>query len=144
MIPAFGKRGNLPPGLHETTWQEFVSHFGGNRHRKMLLEGLEQALEVLRAAGCKRAYIDGSFVTRKRRPADFDGCWDTAGVDLRRLDPVLLTFGQGRAAQKAKYRGELFPARLTEGGSGVSFLEFFQTDRETGAPKGIVVLRLQE
>ncbi|HEV3079165.1 MAG TPA: hypothetical protein VGY66_05275 [Gemmataceae bacterium] len=95
-------------------------------------------------AGCRRAYIDGSFVTRKQRPGDYDGCWETTGVDLRKLDPVLLTFDQGRAAQKAKYGGEFFPARFTEGGSGTTFLEFFQTDKETGAPKGIVILQLRE
>ena len=98
----------------------------------------------LKAAGCGRAYIDGSFVTSKRRPGDYDGCWETTGVDLGRLDQVLLTFDQGSAAQKAKYQGEFFPARLTEGGSGATFLEFFQTDRETGALKGIVVLDLRE
>jgi hypothetical protein len=30
-----------------------------------LLEGLACALRDLRAAGCKRAYIDGSFITTK-------------------------------------------------------------------------------
>jgi len=99
---------------------------------------------ALKAAGCRPAYINGSFVTRKQRPRDYDACWETTGVDLRRLDRVLLMFDQGRAAQKAKYRGEFFPARFTEGGSGATFLEFFQTDKETGAPKGIVVLDLRE
>ncbi len=87
-------------------------------------------------------YINGSFVTAKV-PGDYDGCWETEGVDLGLLDPVLLTFDRGRATQKAKYLGELFPARLTAGGSGSTFLEFFQTDKETGAAKGIVALALR-
>ena len=47
------------------------------------------------------------------------------GVDPDQLDPILLTFDRGRAAQKAKYPGELFPAQFTEGGSGMTFLNFF-------------------
>jgi hypothetical protein len=40
-------------------------------------------------------------------------------------------------AQKRKYFGEFFPAQMPEGASGRMFLEFFQTDKETGRPKGI-------
>ena len=39
--------------------------------------------------------------------------------------------------------GELFPAQLPEGLSGVTFLQFFQTDRTTGEAKGIVRLDLE-
>jgi hypothetical protein len=144
MIPRFNRAGNLPPGVHVASWREVVNRFGRSRHRRRLLRGLKAALDSLRAAGCHRVYLDGSFVTAKRVPGDFDGCWDTDGVTLDLLDPVLLTFDRGRAAQKAKYLGELFPARLTEGGSGSTFLEFFQTDRETGRPKGIIAIELVE
>src|SRR5712692_2805187 len=142
MIPLFDASGNLPPGVHHATWQEFVSTFGTTPHRRALLAGLQAALENLRAAGCHRVYINGSFVTAKRRPNDFDGCWDMAGVDPDRLDPVLLTFARGRAAQKARYRGELFPAQFAEGASGRTFLDFFQMDKE-GRPKGIIALDLE-
>jgi hypothetical protein len=142
MIPRFNRAGNLPPGVHRATWRQVVNRFGWNGRRRRLLRGLKAALDALRVAGCRRAYIDGSFVTAKKLPGDFDGCWDTESVDLDALDPVLLTFDQGRAAQKAKYFGELFPARLTEGGSGATFLEFFQTDRETGEAKGIIAIDL--
>ncbi len=144
MIPAFEPTGNLPPGIYSATWSEVAERFGWTPHRRELLAGLRAALEALRAAGCRTAYLDGSFVTAKDTPGDFDGCWDTEGVDVERLDPVLLTFDQGRATQKATYRGEFFPAQLTEGGSGATFLEFFQTDRETGAAKGIIALDVQD
>ena len=93
---------------------------------------------------CRRVYLDGSFVTAKRAPGDFDVCWDVTGVDPALLDPVLLTFDRGRAAQKSKYRGELFPAQLPNGITGLTFLEFFQIDKQTGKPKGIVVIDLGE
>ena len=103
-----------------------------------------QALDALGAAGCRRAYIDGSFVTAKERPADFDGCWEVDGVDLTQLDPVLMTFAQRRAAQKHKYGGELFPADWAADAHGTSFLLFFQRDRATRRPKGIIAIDLGE
>jgi hypothetical protein len=93
-------------------------------------------------AGCRRAYINGSFVTTKVQPADFDGCWEVDGVDLSRLDPVLMTFTQRRAAQKRKYGGELFPADWPADAHGTSFLRFFQRDRRSGRPKGIIAIDL--
>ena len=63
-------------------------------------------------------------------------------MDPTILDPVLLTFDPGRVTQKPKYRGELFPASAIAGRDGFSFLEFFQTDKETGGPKGIIVIDL--
>ena len=101
---------------------------------------MREALTNLGAAGCRTVYVDGSFVTAKLMPGDFDACWDIEGVDPVELDPVLLTFDAGRAAQKAKYGGELFPAQLPEGLSGRTFLQFFQTDRHTGRQKGIVAI----
>lgn len=87
-------------------------------------------------------YIDGSFVTRKAFPQDYDACWEESGGDLSRLDRVFLIFNDGRAQQKAKYRGEFFPASVTDATSGLAFLAFFQTDRR-GKSKGIVALDLR-
>jgi hypothetical protein len=98
---------------------------------------------ALRTAGYRRVYIDGSFVCAKKMPGDFDACWDTDGVDPEILDPVFLTFERKRAAQKRKYLGEFFPVSMTEGGTGSTFLEFFQVDKETGRPKGIILLSLR-
>lgn len=106
------------------------------------MRGLKAAPENLRDAGCRTAYIDGSFVTRKAIPNDYGACWEETGVDSVILDPVLLTFDPGRATQKAKYMGEFFPASVTADADGLSFLEFFQADRETGRAKGIVAMDL--
>lgn len=142
MIPPFDATGKLPAGIHAVGWPEFAAHFGFSDRRRRLLGGLEAALRSLSDAGCTLAYVDGSFVTAKKEPGDFDACWGVAGVDPDRLDPVLLDFSDGRAAQKVRYGGELFPAELPEGLSGRTFLEFFQADRDTGAAKGIVSIAL--
>lgn len=142
MIPAFDEDGNLPPGIHETTWTEIVARFGTSALRLEMLAGLKQALDSLVASGCRRAYIDGSFVTGKEEPADFDACWEISGVDAAHLDPALLDFSDRRAAQKAKFGGELFPAEAAAEPSGTRFLDYFQHDRITGKPKGIIALDL--
>jgi hypothetical protein len=77
---------------------------------------------------------------RQDEPGDFDVCWDTDDVDLDALDPVLLDLSNHRAAQKARFGGELFP-NVIEFQSGLSFVEFFQNERDTNR-KGIVVIHL--
>lgn len=142
MIPDFDASGNLPRGIHPASWPEFVDRFGGTPHRKRLLGGLRSALKALKVAGCRKVYLDGSFTTHKPDPGDFDGCWEIAGIDSSRLDPVLLSFENKRAAQKAKYLGEMFPAQIFSE-PGKTFLDFFQIDKQTGEPKGIIVLDLE-
>jgi len=143
VLPPFDPQGRLPPGVHSAEWQEFVQRFGWTPHRRRLIHGLQRALENLRNAGCLTAYIDGSFVTNVERPGDFDACWDLVGVDLAKVDVVLKSFGNRRALQKAKYLGELFPASFKADVSGRTFLDFFQTDKTTGEPKGIVSISLK-
>lgn len=143
MILAFDSNGNLPPGIHQASWKEFVDRFGYNERRQWLLTGLRNALSNLKEAGCTIVYVNGSFITQKAEPRDFDGCWDWSGVDEDKVDPVLLTFSEERAAQKSKYGGELFPNCL-EGVSELSFLAYFQRDKYTGEPKGIVQLEIGE
>ncbi len=144
MIPTHDTSGNLPPGIHEADWRELEIAFGGSARRVALLAGLREALTSLRRAGCSTAYIDGSFVAAKQAPADFDACWDPKGVDLDALDPVLLDFSADRLAQKQRYGGELFPADAAAEPKGTLFIDFFQLDRHTGAPKGIVKIDLED
>ena len=143
MIPVFDANGNLPPGVHVATWDELVARFGITPHRQMLLAGLRAALLSLKDSGCRRVYIDGSFVTAKEQPVDFDGCWEVDGVDADKLDTVLLEFANRRAAQKAKYYGELFLANTAADPSGTRFIDFFQFDKD-GQPKGIIALDLKD
>lgn len=142
MVPPFNADGNLPAGIHSATWDEIVDRFGSTPWRNQLLAGLRSALDELKRAGCRRVYIDGSFVSAKSIPGDFDGCWEEDGIDFDLLDPVLLDFEGSRTAQKAKFRGELFPASIDADGEGTAFLTFFQTDKETGRRKGIIALDL--
>jgi hypothetical protein len=144
MIPPFDKSGSLPPGIHKADWNELETRFSNSARRVELLAGLRLALRALRDAGCGTAYIDGSFVTAKEEPGDFDACWDAVGVDASLLDPVLLDFSEGRRGQKERFGGELFPSIASAEPAGTRFLDFFQRDRETGKPKGIVAIDLKD
>lgn len=147
MIPSFVNLENktpwpvLPPGIHQTTMEEVRVAFATNDQRILLFDGFQRAVSSLVAAGCRLVYLDGSFVTEKPNPNDFDGCWDSTGVDPTKLDPVLLKFENGRAAQKAKYFGELFIA-YHFAAPGIIFLDYFQVDRYSSEPKGLLVIPL--
>ena len=143
-IPEFDERGVLPPGIHIATWAEVRARYGYSAYRRKLLAGLEKALASLKAAGCHRAYVDGSFVTAKPLPRDFDGCWEEDDVDPDKLHPALLMFEDQRAVQKATFGGEMFPASARADTRGSPFVRLFQTERHTGAPKGIVCIELTE
>jgi hypothetical protein len=142
MIPEFRQDGALPAGRHWAEWEEFVQRFGQTPHRERLLAGLREAIHQLKVAGCRTVYVDGTFVTTKQQPGDFDACWDITGVDAEKVDAVFFEFANGRAAQKARFGGEFFPAQLPEGGTGLDWLEFFQQDRN-GQHKGIVAVELE-
>ncbi len=142
MIPEFDEHGNLPPGIHHATWTEIVTRYAISTHRRDLLDGLLDALRSLKTAGCSLAYLDGSFVTAKTNPDDFDACWETAGVVPNRLDSELKEFSNDRAAHKARYGGEIFPAQWNAHPDGTTFLDYFQYDNVTERSKGIIAIDL--
>jgi hypothetical protein len=144
VIPRFDDQtGYLPPGVYALDWATFVRVFGWNDWRARLCRGLLRALANLKAAGCVVVIVDGSFVTAKDQPGDYDAAFDPTGVDGAKIDPVLLRHTDGRKAMKAKYLGETFPwGWIADSKTGVVFLEFFQKDR-SGVEKGVVQIDLR-
>ena len=140
MIPDFAD-GLLPPGIHQATWLEVTGRFVWTGTRLRLIQGLHLALSDLGSAGCRRAYLDGSFVTAEGYPNDYDLCWDTDGVDVYRLHPVLKDTQPPRTAQKIRYLGDILP-NIRERSVGKPLLDFFQNDKLTNRPKGIVAIDL--
>ena len=70
MIPEFDENGNLPPGVYWAEWEEFKDRFGITPLRTRMIDGLQMAMEQLKAAGCRTIYINGSFITSKLAPQD--------------------------------------------------------------------------
>ncbi len=141
MIPPFEPNGNPPPGIYWASWEEVYNRFGTNDHRRGLLVGLKKALRALKRAKVATVYLNGSFVTAKEDPNDYDVTWEMEGFDARRLDPVFVDFDNKRMAQKLKYGGEFFPVRVDE--PEENYLDIFQRDNITLRPKGIVAIDLR-
>lgn len=81
-------------------------------------------------------------MTSKENPMDFDGLWDSDGVSLDLVDPVLLDFTNKQAAQKKKFGGEMFPNIAGEQDE-LALFELFQTDKASGKRKGIISIDLE-
>lgn len=147
VIPDFVDIGGLwkvlPPGVHDTTLEEVESRFSTSERRKRLYSGFREGVMALCKAGCRKIFLDGSFVTEKTNPGDFDVCWDPVGVDTAKLDPVFLDFSEGRKKQKEMFKGEFFPAHLYADGKH-PFLDFFQIDKYTSLAKGIICIEFQK
>ena len=147
-IPAYTENGFLPTGIYPATWVAISARFGGNPERTFLLAGLHRALDVLAAAGCRRAWIDGSFVTDVesqwgRPPGDVDVCWDLAGVDIAQLAalaPELHPLRGDPLARRRRFGGDYFPVVEP---IAIGQVEAFQFTRD-GEPKGIIVISLLE
>lgn len=143
MVDIGGSWEVLPSGLHDATLIEVEERFATNQFRRHLFKGLRNACNALRKAGCKVVYIDGSFVSNKPKPNDFDVCWDPIGVDANKLDLVFFEFKDSRSSQKRKYFGEFFPSSALADGVA-PYVDYFQKDKETGEKKGIVRVLLSK
>lgn len=145
-LPAFNDMGQLPPGIYAATLDEITERFGYTSVRQRLLIGLMHVLTLLTEVGCQRAWLDGSFITASERmvgldPADFDLCWDIAGVDLidlARRDHAFDPLRPDRQALHQRYGGDLF---FVTAPFGVGLMDYFQHDRD-GRRKGIVLIDL--
>jgi hypothetical protein len=136
-----GTWNTLPPGIHSATLVQIQERFAINEKRKLLFEGLNRGVAALKQAGCKTVYLDGSFISDKPEPGDFDVCWDPANVDDSKIDPILLDFSDLRKNQKIKFHGEFFPS-TSMADDRITYLKFFQLVKYTKNPKGILKINL--
>lgn len=143
----FTKEGYLPEGIHTLSWKEFETSFGFSPKRKELLESLFQVINILKLCGCEAIYIDGSFVTSKLEPNDWDACFKGDIQSLKTLqkqEPCLVLTDDNtlREKQKQKFKGELFYYSLYAG-LNISYLDFFQRIKGVKAKKkGIIKINL--
>lgn len=145
MIPGLVEIGGpwpvLPSGVHDATLEEIEARFVSPGRREFLFAGFRSGVTALRKTGCQTVYLDGSFVTGKPIPGDFDACWDPVGMDETKLDPIFLDFSECRKRQKGRFGGEFFPATHLADNTHF-FVSFFQIDKYTGQEKGIIRVHL--
>ena len=75
MIPEFNKDGCLPKGVYKATLEEIKEKFGkGSARREKLFRGIVSVVKLLREhkGSVSRFLLNGSYVTSKEEPGDFD------------------------------------------------------------------------
>ncbi len=144
MIPTFDLDGDLPPGDHTATWQEFQQRFCGftlSDQRPQLCRRIEQLIGDACASGIvDRVIFGGSFVTGKSEPNDFD-CIVVlqAGVRYETLQPFQRWIADTREASR-RYRGDIFVARI-DPQALEAYRDFFSMNRQ-GKQVGLVEVTL--
>jgi hypothetical protein len=146
MIPDFyiyDNIGYLPEGLHNAKWLEFKEKFDFSFKRKKILSGILSFGRLIKQAGGKKIYIDGSFVTNKKIPKDWDGCYCMCELNLSIASTLIQNTNINRTKIKKEYFGDVFAEDCIEASSGLPFIDFFQRIRGTDKKKGIIVLDLE-
>ena len=144
MLPELNNDGELPPGVHISRWQEFVSRFGASSPRRLWLSGRLRTILELAATGgrLRRIFIWGSFVTAKPAPRDLDILLimsDEFEVDRMPI-PAQAVFDSTRA--KLLFESDVFWARASIGQEVLDlWLDTYQTSRSF-RKRGIVELEL--
>jgi hypothetical protein len=140
-IPAFRYDGYLPAGLHGASEEEVVARLGqSTSKREYLLGRLLRWLELARAVGARRLFINGSFVTDKAEPGDVDAVvWLPDDWDAQ--------LGAGRPAAielwetiKSRQPEELFSA--LDAWEWAGWLDFFSSIRNSPRRKGVIEIWL--
>jgi hypothetical protein len=114
-----------------------VDRFGTGERRSVICGGLETALQLFRSAGAHYVYLGGSFVTAKREPGDFDGCFDDGQ-----------TFDRGRLRRLTSHLSERLPGHLAPEsdpdptGDGIPCVDFLRQDPRNGIVMGVIYLDL--
>jgi Family of unknown function (DUF6932) len=140
-IPAFSEDGYLPEGLHEASEDEVIARFGVSTPRREYLTGrLRRWLELARAVGAHRFFVNGSFVTDKAEPGDIDAVvWlpDDWAEQLRTGRAEALVLWEMLRTRQPE---ELFSARRA--GQWQAWVDFFASTRQSARRKGVVEIWL--
>jgi len=148
VLPDFRDDGWLPTGHHAAIWQEVALRFGGEQdsRRAAVLFSLLQWRDAVRAkAMAGMVILDGSFVSRKEVPGDFDlvFLYDEAAEERVRADPEARALIDYQRCREMGFLGDIFalPASLQKFSPQLSGLSMFDFDRQ-GTAKGVVEVML--
>lgn len=147
-LPDFREDGWLPEGHHAATWEEIAARFGGTPgsrraavHSRLL--AWRDALRDRNVGG--RVILDGSFISQKVGPGDFDAIfvYDEASVaalarDAEARNLIDINF------IKERFRADVFVFSSTAVRDSPAFCRTDGFDRHkiTQKPKGVVEVTL--
>lgn len=142
-IPEFREDGWLPTGHHAGGWEEIVARFGGRpgSRRGLLTAKLSQLRDSLHAAGVPGTILlDGSYISEKPEPGDFDILLvGPADIQVRKdAEPNLATLLDANAAEERGYSLFFIPADSPARAMLSTLWDF----SKEGVAKGVVELAL--
>jgi len=142
-IPEFREDGWLPAGHHAAGWEEIVARFGGRpgSRRERLTAKLSQLREVLCAAGVPGTILlDGSYISEKPEPGDFDILFvGPANIQVRKdAEPDLASLLDASTAEERGYSLFFIP----EDSPARGMLSTLWDLSKEGVAKGVVELTL--
>jgi hypothetical protein len=121
------------------TYEKFVTYFGTNPGRKQQIDNALFYFRIFYQCGCRKVYIDGSFVSTKKNPGDIDLCFDLTGVDIGNIKRVFPEFFDPNEIGRIRRQDQCHIFHFDN--EDRFMLELFSADRE-GNPKGLVKLIL--
>jgi len=140
VIPEFDQNGNLPPGVHDATIEEVRTRFAYNPVRQRLFDAFLEVMKILAECRSHEVHLDGSFITAKEAPCDYDMCWESTDVEPT---DQLREFLELRERRKDRYLGDIF-IRMPQPPYSYDHVEHWQSDsRQEGVAKGIIRIRLR-
>ena len=141
VIPEFDLNGNLPEGVHDASIEEVRTRFAYNPTRQRLFEAFLEVMDILHECKSPEVHLDGSFITTKEEPSDYDMCWESTGVEPTDRLRALLEL---REQRKEWYLGDIF-LRMPQPPYFYDDVEHWQSDsRQEDDVKGIIRIRLRQ
>ena len=142
-VPKFRDDGWLPIGHHRAEWEEISVRFGGKpeSRRADLMANLLELRQALRAAEVSGTILlDGSYISDKTEPGDFDALLiGPADLQMRKdAEPSLASLLDAGTAEAQGY--SLF--FIAEDSPARELLSTLWDYSKEGVPKGIVELTL--
>lgn len=143
-LPDFRPDGWLPEGHHSTSWDEIIARFDGapDSRRAAVLSGLLQWRDAVRAKGMGGWLIlDGSFISNKAAPGDFDCIfvYDEASLTVLAEDAEASDLLR-HTTIKDRFNGDVFVYSYTSVRDSPAFCrtDGFDQEKITRKPKGVV------
>ena len=149
-LPAFRDDGWLPEGHHAATWDEIADTLGGEPGsvRAAVLARLLAWCDAVRAKGLSGLVIlDGSFVSAKPNPGDFDllFLFDEASEVIKAQDAEAAALVDG-ATCKTRFGGDVFAfgATLARAFPQLVPRDTFDFIKVTKVPKGVLEVQIDD
>lgn len=144
-LPDFRDDGWLPEGHHAITWDELCQTFGGEpgTQRQQILERLLLWRDRAQGHGLRgRLLLDGSFISMKLNPGDFDAIF----IGAEGIEEILVPNQEAQLLLNYQVCKELYKADLLFFSEAAlrKFPEFCRLDgfdySKDQKPKGLVEL----